>query len=392
MSATSRHVACLALLGGMFAATVAKALSLAPPQFGTPCVVEGNIVFKSPNNRRLICINGDSGKEIWNQETKSSYWGETIAAGQKVWVSEGTIIWQCEPSNGEFRPVGRVQAQSFRLLGAESNAVWVAAETGTNGHFLAEVNPRSGFERWRMTDGHDLVGVSPEWAFVGTQQRRAIRFGYPFNYEVTSVTLEAISRRTGQRVWTYRPEWSDEHRHWWKNFKLVVSGDKAVVLANGKSLDCLRLSDGKSLVTIDVNKQTDGGELQLIDGKVIGCFVIPPFSGTPRKFYELQLPDIFRKEFPSPPTDGTLMGITDGVGICMGRFDGNRSSWMGYDVRIGEKLWQKTGGGESWRWEGSHAGFIYVSNREHSTATSAILRVNLRTGEWKELRREKASW
>lgn len=277
------------------------------------------------------------------------------------------------------------------MEGGDSNAVWVAVQGKVSGHFLAEIDALGGRERWRVAEGHQLVAATHEFAFVGTQRRRAGRSSYPFEYEVAGATLEAISRRTGQRVWTYQPEWSDEHRHGWKNFNVVIAGDKLVVLANGKSLDCLRLSDGKSLVTIDVNKKTDGGDVELIDGKVIGCFTTSPFDGARRKFSELLLPDLFRKEFPSPPIDGTLMGITDGVGICVGRFDGNRSSWMGYDVRTGEKLWQKTGGGESWRWEGSHAGFIYVSSRDRVAPVSAILKVNLRTGVWKELVREEAT-
>lgn len=392
MSATSRHVACLLLLGSMFAATVAKALSLAPPQFGTPCVVGNYLVFRSSDSKRLICITADTGKELWSRNTQSDFWNDPVLAGGKVWVSEGTQVWECDPTRGKLRPVVKMTVDFLRLEGADTNAVWVAVQGKVSGHFLAEVDALGGRERWRVAEGHHLVAATHELAFVGTQQRRPNQLGYPFEYEVTGATLEAVSRRTGQRVWTYRPEWSDDIRNWWKNFNLVISGDKLVVLANGRSLDCLRLSDGKSLVSIDVNKRADGGDLQMIDGKVIGCFVISPFDGARRKFAELLLPDLFRKEFPSPPIDGTLMGITDGVGICMGRFDGNRSSWMGYDVRTGEKLWQKTGGGETWRWEGSHAGFIYISNREYSTSISTILRVNLRTGEWKELRREKASW
>lgn len=392
MSTTGSHALCIALLGSLFGAAAAKALSPAPPQFGTPCVVGNHLIFRSSDSKRLICITADSGKELWSRNNKSEFWSDPMLGGGKVWLSEGTQIWNCEPTRGYLRPVVKMTVDSLLLEGGDSNAVWVAVQSKVNGHFLAEVDALGGRERWRVAEGHHLVAATPELAFVGTQRRRAGRSSYPFEYEVAGATLEAISRRTGQRVWTYQPEWSDEHRHWWKNFNVVIAGDKLVVLANGKFLDCLRLSDGKSLVTIDVNKRTDGGDVELIDGKVIGRFVISPFDGTRRKFYELLLPDLFRKEFPSPPIDGTLMGITDGVGICVGRFDSNRSSWMGYDVRTGEKLWQKTGGGESWRWEGSYAGFIYVSSRDRSAPISMILRVNLRTGEWKELRREKASW
>lgn len=86
------------------------------------------------------------------------------------------------------------------------------------------------------------------------------------------------------------------------------------------------------------------------------------------------------------------MGITDGIGVCRKRFaDIDRAGW-GYEVRTGEKLWQRAGKFGSRQWKGSHAGFIYVSTRKDSVSSTAIPRVNLKTDEWKVLFREKTNW
>ncbi len=365
----------------------ASGLSLAPPQLGTPCVISNHVIFTSADSKQLICITADSGRELWKRDTTGDRWSVLRSVDGKVWVNCGTDLWQCNPATGDMTPAGRLAVRHLRLEGGESNTVWITAQGTNDQHFLSEVDPQRGRERWRMNDGIQLLATTTEWALVGTEQRQKAEFSYPFGYNVTGVSIEAISRKTGVRVWSYRFDRNQEDSPPFSYHSAIVAGNHVVVLSQTGQIDCLRLTDGKSLVTEETNKAASSGSLEMIDGKVIGCFSTFPNNGARRRFYELSLPDLFRKEFPSPPPEASLHQINDGVGICS---DGEL--WLGYDVRTGKTLWQKRRADIRWEWRGAHANHLFISSREYPSSASAILRINLRTGELKELYRQKMNW
>ncbi len=209
------------------------------PQFTTPFLVGDKVIFGAPefpghSTHRLICIEKQDGKKVWERTEDMDKIRPWFVSNGQLIVTIGTVIQKCDPQSGKCERLYTTGFDRDVYLHQRRDGLLLVGGPKTNVDYLSLVDPKSWSKLWEVSRIAMPVAQGNDAILCEQADRHPEPGG---GYSLRNERWVALAKSDGHVAWS-RPHLEFGKAEAVSNYFLVYLND---------SIQCLNERDGISV-------------------------------------------------------------------------------------------------------------------------------------------------